>query len=59
VFVQSEENKSDMLTKNVSSGLCNRHKGSYLIRRGELLMIMNAKGRVLEGEQTVNHSTVD
>jgi hypothetical protein len=37
VFVRSEENKSDMFTKNVSSELYNRHKGSYLIRRGELL----------------------
>jgi hypothetical protein len=59
VFVSSEENKSDMFTRNLSSELYNQNKGSYSIRRGELLMIMNAEGRVLEGELMESNSSVD
>jgi hypothetical protein len=52
VFVKSEDNKSDWFTKNVSSELYSRHMGSYIIRRSEVDTMMNAEGRVLEGDQT-------
>jgi hypothetical protein len=36
VFVKPEENKSDMLTKNVPSDLYDKHKNDYIIMREEL-----------------------
>jgi hypothetical protein len=48
VFVNSKENKSDMFTKNVSSELYDKHKGTYIIRRQEAELIRNIKGRVLK-----------
>jgi hypothetical protein len=48
VFVNSKENKSDMFTKNVSSELYDKHKGTYIIRRQEVEPIRNIEGRVLK-----------
>jgi hypothetical protein len=36
VFVKSEDNKSDMFTKNISSDLYEKHKNDYIIMREEL-----------------------
>jgi hypothetical protein len=36
VFVKSEENKSDMFTKNVSSDLYEKHKNAYIMMREEI-----------------------
>ena len=49
VFVNSKENKADMFTKNVSSELYDKHKGSYITRRQDMETIRNIKGRVLKG----------
>jgi hypothetical protein len=48
VFVNSKENKSNMFTKNVSSELYDKHKGTYIIRRQEVDPIRNIEGRVLK-----------
>jgi hypothetical protein len=48
VFVNSKENKSDMFTKNVSSELYDKHKGTCIMRRQEVAPIRNIKGRVLK-----------
>jgi hypothetical protein len=36
VFVRSEENKSDMFTKNINSELYEKHKNDYILMREEL-----------------------
>jgi hypothetical protein len=48
-FVNSKDNKSDMFTKNVLSELYDKHKGTFIIRRQDVELIQNIKGRVLRG----------
>jgi hypothetical protein len=49
VFVNSKDNKADMFTKNVSSELCNKHKGMFVTRRQDVKSIRNIERRVLKG----------
>jgi hypothetical protein len=49
VFVKTKDNKADMLTKNVSSELYDKHKGMFITRRQDVESIWNIKGRVLKG----------
>jgi hypothetical protein len=49
VFVNSKDNKADMFTKNVSSELYNKHKGTFITIRQDIEMIRNIEGRVLKG----------
>jgi hypothetical protein len=44
-FVKSEENKSDMFTKNISSDLYEKHKNDYIIMREELELTNWSIGR--------------
>jgi hypothetical protein len=46
ILVNSKDNKADMFTKTVSSELYDKHKGTYIVRRQEVELIRNIKGRV-------------